>query len=70
MIDNLMGIQLFKGDIVKYEKQLYEVAEDNKIVDEPAFGPPHWGSVWLKNFYPPVFTHKGEIEVVHRKNLS
>lgn len=65
---DLKGIKFCKGDIVKYENQLYEVAEDNKIVDEPVLGPPHWGSVWLKGFYPPVFTHKGGIELVQRKH--
>lgn len=68
MDNHIKGLQLFKGDIVKYETQLYEVASDNQIVNEPSLGPTHWGSVYLKDFHPPVFTHKGDIEIVARQS--
>lgn len=54
------GTPLKKGQIVRIDGKLFEVAEDvewNKDFQK-------WGSVWLVNEYPPVFTHKGGIEVV------
>lgn len=54
------GIQLKKGQIVRIEGELFEVAEDNKWCEDFKC----WGSVWLVNEYPPRFTHKGEIEVI------
>ena len=55
-----IGMPLKKGQIVRIDGQLHEVAED--VQWWPDFGV--WGSVWLVNQYPPVFTHKGGIEVV------
>lgn len=59
------GIQLRKGDIVRFDNgELAEVERDNVWVTD--IGPhPHWGSVWLVGQYPPVFTHKGGITLVH-----
>lgn len=58
------GLPLKKGQIVRvYESdevsQLFEVQEDvewNRDFNR-------WGSVWLVGSYPPLFTHKGKIEV-------
>ena len=55
-----IGFPYKKGQIVRIDGQLFEVERDvewNKDFNV-------WGSVWLVNQYPPIFTHKGKIELV------
>lgn len=57
------GIQLFKGDLIRLYGEIKEVERDNEWNNDFNC----WGSVRLVGEYPPVFTHKGEIEIVSRK---
>lgn len=55
-----IGFPYKKGQIVRIDGQVFEVEKDVEWNSD--FGV--WGSVWLVNTYPPVFTHKGGIERV------
>lgn len=64
------GISLKKGQLIRFldaedeeiKGRIFEVAEDNIFI--PEFN--CWSSVWLVNFYPPLFTHKGRIEILKK----
>lgn len=55
-----IGFPYKKGQIIRFEGQIYEVSEDVEWLKDFKL----WGSVWLIGFYPPLFTHKGGIELV------
>ena len=62
------GIYLKKGQLIRFldaeeeeiKGRIFEVAEDNRFVPELN----GWDSVWLVGFYPPLWTHKGRIEIL------
>ncbi len=61
------GMPLKKGQLVKVsgykdypENSIFEVGADVEWNSDYKI----WGSVWLVNQYPPLFTHKGGIEVI------
>lgn len=65
---NPKGFPLKKGQIIRINGDVEEVAEDVDWNDDFQT----WGSVWLVNKYPPVFTHKSDIEILidkpHKKD--
>ncbi len=58
--DRDIGVPYKKGQILRIDGRVFEVERD--VEWWPDFQ--CWGSVWLVGEYPPVFTHKGGIEVV------
>lgn len=61
------GIPLKKGQIIRVynlddddKARIFEVEEDVKWNADFNI----WGSVRLVGYYPPIFTHKGGIEVI------
>ncbi len=55
-----IGYPYKKGQIVRIEGVIYEVAKDVEWWSDFQI----WGSVWLVGQYPPIFTHKGNIELL------
>ena len=66
------GISLKKGQLIRFldvedeeiKGKIFEVEEDNFLIPELNC----WGSVRLVDFYPPLFTHKGKIEILQKTN--